>query len=242
MVRKDDERSQALAEMGHIVECELSNLEGLKTACHGIDTVLHLAGNPNPSATWEDLWEPNIIGIYNVLVAAKAAGCRRVVFASSIHAVSGYPADRQVRAEDPVNPGDLYGATKCFGEALGRYFANQEGLSVIAVRIAAFQPLARARQSDSLPLMDTFLSERDLCQLLVKCIDDERLQFAIVHAVSDDCFKRLDISGARELLNYAPQDDFTAEHPRLKALQLSEQRPAHAASDTGQQSGIRDSV
>ena len=55
-------------------------------------------------------------------------------------AVSGYPKNIQVKTSEPVNPGDLYGVTKCFGEALGRYMAEQEGLSVIALRIGGFQP------------------------------------------------------------------------------------------------------
>src|SRR3712207_7240554 len=49
---------------------------------------------------------------YHTFVAAKAAGCRRVIYASSIHAVSGYPAGVQVKTSEPVNPGDLYGVTR----------------------------------------------------------------------------------------------------------------------------------
>lgn len=232
MIRPGSRPDRALAKLGRVVECELADLAGLQAACRGIDTVLHLAGNPHPDATWEELLEPNVLGIYNVLAAAKSAGCRRVVFASSIHAISGYPPDVQARTSEAVNPGDLYGATKCFGEALGRYFSGQEGLSFIAVRIGAFQSLAEARAAESVPLMDSFVSERDLCQLLAKCIDDERLQFAIFHGVSDNRFKRMDISDARELLSYAPQDDMTAENPRLKPLRLAEKIPDHDASDT----------
>ena len=47
----------------------------------------------------------------------------------------------QVKTSEPGNPGDLYGVTKCFGEALGRYMAEQEDLWVIALRIGAFQPI-----------------------------------------------------------------------------------------------------
>ncbi len=98
-----------------------------------------------PIALWKDLLEANIIGTYNVFVAAKAAGVRRVIYASSIHAVSGYPADVQVKTTEPVNPGDIYGVSKCFGEALARYMAEKEGVSAIALRIGAFQPLEAAR-------------------------------------------------------------------------------------------------
>jgi len=105
-----------------------------------------MAGDPNPHATWRELREANIDGVYNIFVAAKAAGCRRVIHASSIHAVSGYPPDVQVKTSEPVNPGDLYGVSKCFGEALARYMAVQEGLSAITLRIGAFQPLESIAQ------------------------------------------------------------------------------------------------
>jgi nucleoside-diphosphate-sugar epimerase len=46
---------------------------------------------------------------YNIFLAAKKSGVKRVIYASSIHAISGYSKDIQVKTTDPVNPGDLYG-------------------------------------------------------------------------------------------------------------------------------------
>lgn len=240
MVRPDDEEStRALAGYGRVVHAELSDLETLKRVFKGMDTIVHLAGEPDPSAIWEHLLEPNIIGTYQVMVAAKAAGCRRVIYASSIHAVSGYPRDVQVRTSEPVNPGDLYGVSKCFGEALGRYFAEHEGVSVIVLRIGAFQPLKTALDGSSIAMMDCFVSREDLCQLIFKCIDDERLQFAIFHGVSDNRFKRLDISDARELVGYAPQTDFTKINPQLAPLNLPENVRTCSLEDAEQKSGLR---
>jgi dTDP-4-dehydrorhamnose reductase len=234
MIRPADEKSaDELSPLGRIVRSEVSDLEQLKSIFAGVDTIVHLAGEPDSHATWSDLWEPNIVGTYNVMVAAKAAGCRRLIYASSIHAVSGYPRDVQVRTSEPVNPGDLYGVTKCFGEALGRYFAEQEGLSVIALRIGAFQPIQTARDGSSVAMMDSFISYRDLIQLICRCIDDEDLQFAIFHGVSDNRFKRLDISDARELLGFAPEDDFTKENPNLESLDLWEKAQSGNANDPG---------
>ena len=85
-------------------------------------------------------------------------------------------------------------------------------------------------------------SERDLIQLIQKSIDDERLRFAIFQGVSDNRFKRLDISDARELVGYAPQDDLTELQPDLKPLKLNEKVIAHNASDAGQEPGIRNQV
>ena len=198
-----------LEECGHLLTGDIKDLESMKRFCAGMDTIVHLAADPSPSATWESVRDLNIGGTYNTFVAAKAVGCRRVIYASSIHAVSGYPADVQVKTNEPVNPGDLYGVSKCFGEALGRYMAEQEGLSVIALRIGAFQPLESARdEKKGLKMLDAWVSQRDLNQLIEKCIDVENLKFAVFHGLSDNRFKRLDISDARELVGYAPQGQF----------------------------------
>jgi NAD(P)-dependent dehydrogenase (short-subunit alcohol dehydrogenase family) len=240
MVRAGDERG-CIEQYGEVVEGDLLDLEQMKKLCAGMDTVVHLAANPSPTATWSQLLDANIVGAYNTFVAAKAAGCRRAIFASSIHAVSGYPADVQVKTTDPVNPGDLYGVTKCFGEALGRYMAEKEGLSVIALRIGAFQPREAARDERSVGMMDAFVSRRDLNQLIERCIDAENLQFAIFNGLSNNRFKRLDISDARELVGYDPQDDLTELNSKLAPLNLHEGIGAHNVMD-GQKSGIREEL
>jgi nucleoside-diphosphate-sugar epimerase len=220
----------------------LLDLEGLKTLCADMDTVVHMAGDPSPTATWQELLDANIIGTYNIFVAAKAAGCRRVIHASSIHAVSGYPADVQVKTTEPVNPGDLYGVSKCFGEALGRYMAEKEGLSVITLRIGAFQPPESVRKESGIRMLDAWVSHRDLNQLINRCIEVENVRFAILHGLSDNRFKRLDISDARELVGYAPEDDATAELPTIKELNLAEQVQSHSGITDGQESGIREEL
>ncbi len=239
---QDPAQAAALEGYGEVVVADLNDLERLKSLCQGIDTVVHLAGDPSPDATWHSLLQTNIIGTYHTFVAAKAAGCRRVVYASSIHAVSGYPTDVQVKAGDPVNPGDLYGVSKCFGEALGRYMAEQEGLSLIALRIGAFQPLEAVQQESGLPYLDAFVSRRDLRQLIERCIEVEDVRFAVLHGLSDNRFKRLDISEARALVGYAPQDDALAEIPQLKDQRVRDAVNAHNLSDDGQESGLRDDL
>ncbi len=241
MVQPSDDAS-AIEACGEVVTGDLLDLERMKEVCRDVDTVVHLAANPDPSATWDSLLQTNIVGSYNAFVAAKAAGCRRLIYASSIHAVSGYPADIQVKTSEPVNPGDLYGVTKCFGEAMGRYMAEQEGLSVIAIRIGAFQPHESAREEQGVAIMDAWVSRRDLQQLIERCIDVENIKFAIFHSLSDNRFKRLDISDARELVGYAPQDDLTGENPRLKELQLGDTVSSHNLSGDEQKSGIREEL
>lgn len=194
----------ALESYGRTAHCDLADFRQLKELCRGVDTVLHLGAESSTEAAWESLLPANVIGTYNAFTAARAAGCRRVVFASSVHAVSGYPPGRQVGPADPVNPANLYGVSKCFGEALGRYLAEQEDISVIIVRIGAFQTLQAAARPGSEWMAPTFVAVEDLYQLLLRSIWVRGVRFALCHGMSDNEFKRLDITETTELLGYAP--------------------------------------
>ncbi len=236
----DAEERASLGQFGTVVSGDITDLDSLKPHFKDVHTVLHLAGQASPSADWASLLKLNIIGTYNVFLLAKEFKCSRVIYASSIHAVSGYPADVQVKPSDPVNPGDLYGVTKCFGEALARYIAEQEGLSSIALRIGAFQPRSAAKGDAGIDMLDAFVSHRDLDQLIRKCIDARHLKFAIFNGLSDNRFKRLDITNARQILGYAPQDDTTELNDQLAALKLDDRVSAHNVSDDNQSSGFRE--
>ena len=216
---------------GEIVEADLADLESLKKAFVGVDRCVHLAGDPNAGDVWDKLLPDNIVGTYNVFAAAVATKCERVIFASSIHAVSGYPNDVQVKANEPVNPGDIYGVTKCFGEALARYVAEQEGVSGVAIRICAFQPDSTILDPNGVRIADAWISPRDMGQLICKCLDATHVKFAIVHGISDCKFKRLDITNARELFGYAPEDDAFEVNPDLKPLHLAETVITHSHAD-----------
>lgn len=227
-----------VAAYGTPVAADLTDLGAAKAVCAEVDTVLHLAGSPDPSATWSVLLPANVVATYNVMTAAVHARCRRVVYASSIHAVSGYPPDVQVKTSEPVNPGDLYGVTKCFGEALGHYIADQEGVSVIAVRIGAARPAADMAGADNAPLLDAFLSDEDLIQLVDRCIAVDDVRWAVVHGVSDNRFKRLDLSDTRALLGYQPRDDAVSLNEAVPR-ELG-QRVTHNLSAQDQSSGLRE--
>jgi len=241
IVEPGSELDDELAACGEVIACDLAELEKLKDAFAGCDAVVHLAADPSPTAIWQSVRDNNITGTYHACVAAKAAGCGRFVYASSIHAVSGHPKQRQVRTDDPVNPGDLYGVSKCFGEAMCRYMAEQEDMSCIAIRIGAFQPREKAQNPDALKLADSFVSHRDLHQLIERCIRAEGVRFAIVHGLSNNPFNRMDITDTQALLGYEPQDDFTAENPALSELDIAEQLNPHS-EEGGQKSGIREEL
>ncbi len=190
-----------------VMAADLADLAACRRACAGIDTVVHLAAAASASADfYGSLLDNNVKATFNVFQAASEAGCRRVIFASSVHAVWGYPDEVQVHTDMPIRPANMYGVTKCFGEAVARAFAGAGSLSAICVRIGYFDP----RPAD-FPLdwrdLSMVVTPRDLSQLLVRCIEAEDVGFAIVHGLSNNRFKAYDVSTARELLGYAPEDD-----------------------------------
>ena len=208
--RLADRTAEPLAEaaaQGHeVLALDVADLGACRAACADMDTVVHLAADPSPGADfYGSLLENNVKGTYNVFRAAADAGCRRVVFASSVHAVAGYPGDVQVHERSPVNPANMYGVTKCFGEAVAACFAHA-GLSAIAVRIGAYHAPGRGA-GPLLDYPDAYVSERDLNQLLVRAIEVPDVRFAVVYGLSDNRFKRADLTATRELLGYEPQDD-----------------------------------
>jgi hypothetical protein len=244
MVRGNERKESIdqLASLGEVVVADLNDLSALKEHCRSIDVVLHLAATPYAWASWSELAPANINGTYNLFAAALAAGCRRVVFASSIHAASGAPSEVQVKASEPPIPGDVYGVTKVFGESLARYIATQEGMSAICLRVGAFKSAGQVSPEVALALCDTFVSERDLNQLIEKSIDDLRLQFAIFHGISNNRFPRFDIEEARELLGYSPQDDATQIHAGFAGLNLPKSVLSHNRGSGEQPSGMREEI
>ena len=209
----DDRYTMRLADIaeienphGHeVLKADIADLDQMQRTCEGMDTVVHLAADRSPSADfYETLLSLNIIGTYNVFQAAKDQGCERVVFASSINAMLAYPPDLSVTWDMPVNPPNVYGVTKCFGESLGRCFAY-DGLSSIAIRIGGIKRDSEPARNQG-DMGQGWISQRDLAQLIGCCIDVEGVDFAIVHGQSRHKNPRLDISHTCEILGYEPQD------------------------------------
>ncbi|MFB6364183.1 NAD-dependent epimerase/dehydratase family protein [Paenibacillus elgii] len=199
----------AIAQAGdEIVTLDVTDLDACQQACANVSTVIHLAADPSPEADfYASLLENNIKGTYNIFRAAKDQGCKRVIFASSAQAVEAYPLDVQVHSHMPVRPKNLYGVSKCFGEALASYFADVEGLSSIVVRIANFLSDPQALHGASARDLSAYISPRDLGDLLVRCIETPSIKFAVFPGISNNRYKRMDLSDVREQLNYHPIDD-----------------------------------
>ena len=210
LVRLLDIAPLGAAENGEeVCAVDIRDAAALERAMAGIDCVVHLAGM-SVEAPWEQVLPLNIEGCYNVFEAARRSGVKRIVFASSNHAIGFHRRERFIDTNVVPRPDTRYGVSKVFGEALGRLYADKYGLSVACLRIGSF--LTPDRPTDSRQLL-TWISHRDMVQLTRRCIDHPDYHFVIVYGVSNNLRSSWDNSSVK-FLGYRPEDDaevFAAE-------------------------------
>ncbi|MDN6301584.1 MAG: NAD(P)-dependent oxidoreductase [Brachybacterium sp.] len=211
------DRSQDLAPPAvGLRTAELGVYDEVRALMDGIDTVVHMAGAASPESSWDAVLEANLIGTRNVLEAARDAGVRRVVLASSNHAMGMYDRYEQwpVYPDQLPRADSLYGVSKIFGEAIGRFYHDQYGLDVINLRIGWFTVDPLAAQEDILRAM--WLSPAD-CTEVVRCAIEAEVTFGLYYAISDNPNRRWALTNTQLELGYRPQDSWTrlpgaAEH------------------------------
>ena len=134
-LRLSDLRKPAdLASDEEFIAADLGDYDQVKAIVAGVDGIVHLGGY-SVEGPWETIHNANIVGCYNLFEAAYRAGVKRVVFASSNHAVGFYPRNERIGVNVTVRPDSRYGLSKAFGEALGALYADKHGLRVTCIRI-----------------------------------------------------------------------------------------------------------
>src|SRR5712692_7110352 len=152
-----------------VVVGDICDLATVERAIQGVSAVVHLAGEPNMHATFEAVFENNIRGTYNVYEAARRHGLPRIVFASTNHVAGWYEVlEEYVTPDRPVRPDGYYGASKAYGEALGRWYNDAYDLPIICLRIGSY--LDRPRNVRNL---STWLSPRDMAQITWRSIESD---------------------------------------------------------------------
>jgi uronate dehydrogenase len=185
---------------------DLAHYEAIHTLLEGADMVLHF-GAIVDEAPFEELLGPNFVGAYNIWEAAFRQGVRRVVYASSIHAVGMYPCNEFIGTEVPHRPDTFYGLAKCFAEDLGRMYWEKRHLESVCLRILSCAQVTSPRA------LGTWLSYEDLIHLVTRAIDTPTTGFSIIYGVSNNDRAPVDNSKA-SYLGYHPKDNaeqFAAE-------------------------------
>ena len=180
-------------------QADLAKFDEIDALLDGADMVVHF-GAISDEAPFETLLGPNFIGAYNIWESAHRNGLRRVVYASSIHAVGMYKRQEFIGTDVPHRPDTFYGLSKCFAEDLARLYWDKRGLESVCLRILSAAQVTSARA------LGTWLSYDDLIQLVRRAIDTPITGFSIVYGVSNNDRVPVDNSKAR-FLGYRPRDN-----------------------------------
>lgn len=204
------------------VAADLGDYEQTKQITAGIDGIVHLGGY-SVEGPWETIHKSNIVGCYNLFEAAYRSGVKRIVFASSNHAVGFYLRDRKIGVDVTVRPDSRYGVSKAFGEAVGALYADKHGLRVTCIRIGNVgdKPLDKRRLS-------IWVKPEDLVQLIRIGLEHPDIRFEIFYGASDNAAGWWDNSNARRY-GYRPQ--FRSEDFRDEAMAAQAKLPADPVGD-----------
>ncbi len=182
------------------VQADIADAAAMDKLCEGVEGIVHLGGISGES-TWERILNANIVGCYNVFEAARKAGVKRIIFASSNHAVGFYPRTTTIATDVTTRPDSRYGLSKHFGEGLGALYAYKHGIGVTSLRIGNVneEPIDRRRLS-------IMVSPRDLVKLIRIGLEQPGLVYETMYGVSNNTRSWYDNSHAASL-GYKPEDN-----------------------------------
>lgn len=203
------------------VQADLVEFEQMKAVLSGADMVVHF-GAYGDEGSFDQILGPNIIGAYNVWEAAYQNGVRRVVYASSIHAVGMHSNKSTLGLDASHRPDTYYGLAKCFAEDLARMYWDKRQLEAVCLRILSCAKVNNTRA------LGTWLSYDDLVHLVTQAINTPTTEFSVIYGVSNNDRSPVDNGGA-QYLGYRPKDN--AEQ---FAAELLSATPAPAVEDPGQ--------
>ncbi|MEU4995552.1 NAD(P)-dependent oxidoreductase [Streptomyces sp. NPDC021622] len=209
------------------VTADLSDRAALREAVRGVDAIVHLAGISLES-TFDKILKANIEGTYNLYEAAREEGVRRVVFASSNHAVGFTPRptgdDPLIPVDTPRRPDTFYGLSKSFGEDLAQLYWDKHGIETVSVRIGSC-----FMEPTSVRMLSVWMSPGDGARLFHAALSAPAVGHAVVYGSSANTRLWWDLSSARAL-GFEPQDDSEQYAEKLIAEhgELGPESPDHA--------------
>ena len=187
----------------------------------GAEMVVHF-GAISDEGPFDELLGPNFVGAYNIWEAAYQHKLRRVVYASSIHAVGMHPKNELIGTDARHRPDTFYGLSKCFAEDLGSMYWDKRGLESVHLRILSCAQVNNARA------LGSWLSYDDLIQLVQRSVETPVTGFSIIYGVSNNDRAPVDNAKA-SFLGYRPKDNAEqfAEDVLANEPQMNPQDPGH---------------
>ena len=192
------------------VVAELGDFDAVVDMMEGCDTVVHFGAAP-VERPWAEILESSIKGGYNVYEAARRHGVKRIVYASSIHAVGYVRREDGADTDTPHRPDTLYGVSKCFVEDLASMYFDKFGIESACLRINSCFPEPADRRH-----LATWMSFRDLVQLVERCLVAERIGHSVIYGISDNRERFFSNDKVRHI-GYMPQDSAEDYRDKVEA-------------------------
>jgi uronate dehydrogenase len=192
-----------------VIECDLADKRAVDELVRGCDAIVHMGG-VSVEKPFETILDANIRGVFHVYEGARRHGVKRVVFASSNHAVGFHRQDDVLGTDCAKRPDGYYGLSKSYGEDLSRFYFDRYGIETACLRIGSSFPEPKDRR-----MLVTWLSYRDLTELVRSCLFAPRLGHTIVYGMSANRDKWWDNSQAAHL-GFHPQDSSEPYRERIE--------------------------
>lgn len=166
----------------------------------GVDVLIHFAGT-SVERPLPEIIENNLRGLVEVYEGARRQGVKRIVFASSNHAIGMYPVTEHLSLDCELRPDGFYGLSKVWGEALARMYWDKHGIESVCVRIGSC-----IEKPTEFRHLSTWLSHDDLMQIIERSIDVPDIGYIVVWGASANTRSYWNNDGAARL-GYRPKDN-----------------------------------
>jgi uronate dehydrogenase len=200
-----------------VVIADLADMDNVLNLTRDVDAIIHMGGISREN-TFANIVQGNLIGLYNVFEAARKNHVKRIIWASSVHAVGYHKRTDVLETDCPTRPDSLYGVSKVYGEGLAQYYFDKFNLETVSVRIGSCFP-----KPTDWRMLSTWLSYDDLRHLIERCLIVPKVDHTIVFGCSANEQSFWDNSKV-SYLGYRPKDN--AETYRAE-LEATVPRPAH---------------
>lgn len=201
-----------------LILCNLADKAAVDQLVAGCDAIVHMGG-VSVERPFEEILEANIKGVFHIYEGARRHGVNRVIFASSNHAIGFYRQNETIDASVPRRPDGYYGLSKAYGEEMANFYFDRYGIETVSIRIGSSFPVVKDRR-----MMHTWISARDLTELICCGLVTPQVGHTIVYGISDNKRVWWDNRLAAHL-NFVARD--TSELFREQV----EQQPMPAADD-----------
>jgi uronate dehydrogenase len=178
---------------------DLADMDATIAATKDCDAIVHFGGAPKESP-WQTILDSSIRGSYHIYEGARRHGVKRVIYASSVHAIGFHEVEAHIGVDAPVRPDSLYGVSKNFVESLSRLYWDKFGIESVCLRIFSSFPEPTERR-----MLWSYLSFADCVRLVEASLTAPRVGHTISFGISDNKVKMVDNTGASHL-GFMPKD------------------------------------